>query len=393
MTRYSVSSLTLAISDLIGEGFGEVLVEGEVSSFKEAPSKHWFITLKDEKATLACKMWASQNARLRRQPRVGERIVVAGRLEVYAPQGAYSLTIRDMRAAGAGDLAARLAALKAKLQAEGLFAQERKRPLPRFPAVIGVATSPTGAALRDILHVLGKRFPAIPVLISPCRVQGDGAPAEIAAAIDRLSEDGRATVIIVGRGGGSSEDLSAFNDELVVRAVVRSRVPVVSAVGHEVDTSLCDLAADLRAATPSHAAELVSPDQAELRLRLEQHRERLTGAARRQLKRKRLELGRLRLLHPRQRVERGRMRAAELEERLWSAMERTQRLRRERLSRSARALHNLSPLAVLGRGYALVWRDGRVLTESSQSKVGDHVRIRLQKGELQATVTAVEPEG
>jgi exodeoxyribonuclease VII large subunit len=253
---YSVSTLTTELKQALA-ALGPVSVEGEVSQFTAHRSGHWYFTLKDRDAVLSCVMFRGNNQFMRWRPQVGDSVVVQGDLDVYAPQGRYSLITRRMEPAGAGDLQRQLEELKLKLSAEGLFDPARKQKLPQFPRAIGVATSPTGAALKDILRVLDQRFPGLPVYLAPCKVQGVGAVEEICAAIELLNEHGKSEVLIVGRGGGSQEDLFCFNEEAVARAIASSAIPVVSAVGHEVDVSIADLVADLRAATPSHAVELV----------------------------------------------------------------------------------------------------------------------------------------
>ena len=324
--------------------------------------------------------------RSRRLPREGERLLARGSVDVYAQRGTYSFIVRGLTALGAGELARRLAELKARLGAEGLFDVARKRRLPSLPRAIGVATSPTGAAFQDILRVVRQRFPPMPIYLAPCRVQGDGAAAEVARAVELLNEHGRSDVIIVGRGGGSAEDLWCFNEEVVVRAVVASRIPVVSAVGHEVDTALSDFAADVRAATPSHAAEMVTPVRAELIRRVDTLQGRLDAAMKRRVAVLRDRLRRVRLLHPRQRVERGRLRLDELQERLGEAATRTLVFRRTRLVALARQLDVLSPLAVLDRGYAIVSKDGAAITDASVLASGDVLDVRFAKGATEVLV-------
>lgn len=390
MERYSVSQLVGEVKGTLKGEFPDVSVEGEVSGYKlHQGSGHWYFSLKDEGATLACVMFRGDNQRLRRQPREGERVIARGGLDVYEQRGTFSLVVRGLQAAGAGDLAARLEALKRRLAAEGLFDPERKRPLPSHPTAIGVATSPTGAAFQDILRVLAHRFPGVTVYLAPCRVQGEGSAAEIAAAVELLNRHGRSEVLIVGRGGGSAEDLAAFNEELVVRAVASSALPVVSAVGHETDTSLCDLAADVRAATPSHAAELVVPERDALVADLGELAERLRVAMERRVRSARQQLGRVRLVHPRDRVERGRLRLDELDERLAAAAGRQLERRRDRLEARAQRLDALSPLRVLRRGYALVDVGGRVVTDATTLAPGDPLRVRFARGEAEATVVRV----
>lgn len=386
--KYQVGELVAEIGDLLGEAYGDIWVEGEVSGFKVAARGHWYFSLKDPEtdAVIACAMFARENASVRKPPRDGEKVLVRGGVDVYAPRGSFSLIVRRMELTGAGELARRLEELRQKLAAEGLFDPAKKRPLPAYPRAVGIATSPTGAALQDILRVMGQRWPGMPVYLAPCRVQGEGAAEEIAAAVDLLNEHGKADVLLVGRGGGSAEDLFCFNEEVVVRAVARSRIPIVSCVGHEVDTTLADFAADLRAATPSHAAEKVVPVRSELQRWVADRDTRLTAAMQRRVRMLRERLTRVRLQHPRQRIERARLRADELDERIRLAIARILARKRDRSSAAARHLDALSPLRVLDRGYALVQRDGLAVTDAAALKAGDQVEARFAKGRATLTV-------
>ena len=263
---FSVSEVTRTVRAVLEDEIGTVWVEGEVSNYRKQASGHQYFTLKDAQAQLACVWFARGGSRLKQVALTdGMQVQVRGALTVYEARGQYQLNVQLVQAGGAGLLQAKFEALKRKLEAEGLFAAERKRELPGFPAVVGIVTSPTGAALRDMLHVLARRAPWLRVIVSPARVQGEGAAAEIAAGIAALNElAAPPDVIVVARGGGSVEDLWAFNEEVVARAIVASAIPVVSAVGHEIDFTIADFAADLRAPTPSAAAELIAPDAAEL---------------------------------------------------------------------------------------------------------------------------------
>ena len=263
---FSVSEVTRTVRAVLEDEIGTVWVEGEVSNYRKQASGHQYFTLKDAQAQLACVWFARGGSRLKQVALTdGMQVQVRGALTVYEARGQYQLNVQLVQAGGAGLLQAKFEALKRKLEAEGLFAAERKRELPGFPAVVGIVTSPTGAALRDMLHVLARRAPWLRVIVSPARVQGEGAAAEIAAGIAALNElAAPPDVIVIARGGGSVEDLWAFNEEVVARAIVASAIPVVSAVGHEIDFTIADFAADLRAPTPSAAAELIAPDAAEL---------------------------------------------------------------------------------------------------------------------------------
>lgn len=391
MERFTVSELTGEIAALLGGSFGDVEVEGEISGFKAHGSGHWYFSLKDGDAVLNCAMFRGHNARVRRLPRDGDRVIARGGIDVYPPRGSYSLVVSHLQAAGVGELLRRLEELKARLTAEGLFDPGRKRKLPPMPRAIGVATSPTGAAFQDIVRVVRGRFPTMPIYLAPCKVQGEGAAAEIARAIALLNEHGKCDVIVVGRGGGSIEDLWCFNEEGVVRAVATSRIPVVSAVGHETDVALSDLAADVRAATPSHAAEMITPVRDELLAFIDAMDERLRHAMTRRVAAQRDRLARIRLQHPRQRVERGRIRLDELDERLREASLRLLVTRRAQLAATTRQLEALSPLSVLVRGYAIVTRDGAAITEAAALHPGDIVAVRLARGAVTAQVAAVTP--
>ncbi|HUU02729.1 MAG TPA: exodeoxyribonuclease VII large subunit [Myxococcota bacterium] len=436
---YTVSELTGDVRALLEDRFGLVRVVGELSGLSRASSGHFYFSLKDERASIQAVMFRSAAARLPDLPEDGDEVECLGRLTMYEPRGRTQLIVERLVPRGAGELGLRFLRLKKKLAAEGLFDPECKRPLPYIPGCIGVVTSPTGAAIRDILNVLGRRFPSVPVLIYPVRVQGDQAAAEIAAGIERLEEGGECDVIIIGRGGGSAEDLWAFNEEIVVRAVAASKVPIVSAVGHEVDIVLSDLAADLRAPTPSAAAELVVPDRDELQDRLtervatfsnmislrlaEAHRRLAETAGRVRDPRLVLAAYRLRLDeslraansvvdarldHARRELTNLRLVLAGRDPRpsfklarqtLDSGRARFERSalgdlldRRMRIERGRDALRRLDPLSVLARGYSVVTtEDGKVLQEISSVKPGDEIHVRLQRGELDAGVHRVQP--
>jgi len=386
----TVSQLTQALSDLVHDEFGRVEVTGEVGRITFARSGHWYLSLKDEGAVLDAAVFRGTNSRMSWRPQEGDRVVATGELSIYAPRGSYSLIVRRLERAGAGDLLARLEALKKALTAEGLFAPERKRPLPAVPRAVGVVTSATGAALRDILRVLDERWPGLPIYLAPCLVQGDAAAEQIAAALRLVEAHGKADVIIVGRGGGSAEDLWAFNEEPVVRAVAACGIPVVSAVGHETDTSLCDLAADVRAATPSHAAELVVPERDALLTLVNDLGDRLALAVARQTLRKRDRLRAIKLRDPRRRVTEARLRADELDARLRRAAAlRVERSRRAVELQAAR-LRALSPLAVLERGYAIALRDGCAVRDATDLTPGELLELRLGRGVAAVRVESAE---
>lgn len=388
----SVGELTRLIRGLIRDNFPPLWVEGELSNFRRYASGHCYFTLKDAEAQLACVLWRSQAARLKFSPADGAKVLARGRTEVYASRGQYQLVVDRLEPTGLGALAAAFEELKNRLAAEGLFARERKRPLPAFPRCLGVITSASGAAVRDILEITRRRRPGLDVILAPVRVQGAEAAGEIARALADFNKLRCADVLIVGRGGGSLEDLWAFNEETTVRAVAGSRIPVVSAVGHETDVTLTDLAADVRVATPSHAAETVTtPDREELRARPAALRRALSAAlaARVAAARERLAATARSpvLRRPEERLERLRERLDELQARLAPAGNRLPERLRERLAWWTARLEGLSPLNVLARGYSVTRRaDGKVLRAAADAPPGTRLLTKLADGEVRSVV-------
>ncbi len=387
----SVSDLTAALALAVVRAVpGPVWVEGEVSNCRPHASGHVYFTLKDDRATIRAVLFRGQARLLRFRLDDGQRLVCRGRVEIYAARGEYQLIVETAEPRGAGALALAFEQVKARLAAEGLFDAARKRAIPKCPTTVAVVTSPTGAALQDILNVLGRRAPGLSVRIVPVRVQGEGAAAEIAAAIEAVSAARAADVVIVARGGGSIEDLWPFNEEAVVRAAAACGVPLVSAVGHETDVTLIDLAADLRAPTPSAAAELVAASAAELTAALSALRRRLAVAAGQRLDARRLRVveARRRLGDPRSRLGQVRLALADVTGRLAAAGHQAAAGRRLRLATLAGRLDALSPLAILARGYAVVRRadDGRVVTDAAQVAPGDALDIRVAQGDVAARV-------
>lgn len=392
----SVSELTGQIKGALEGQFASVWVSGEVSNFSRPQSGHCYLTLKDETAQIRAVMWRTVASRVRFELDDGLEVICQGYLDVYAPRGSYQLVIQKIEPKGLGALELALRRLRDKLTAEGLFAQERKRPLPRFPRRIAFVTSPTGAAIRDFLEVLRRRWRGAHVLVVPVRVQGEGAGAEIAAGIELVNRLAQPVdVLVVGRGGGSLEDLWAFNEEVVVRAIHASRIPVVSAVGHEIDITLSDLVADLRALTPSEAAERVVPLADELLVYLDRQRQRLNMAltGRAAAARSRLDnLASCRVFRrPLERVHLLQRGLDELTARSIRAMDRRLEAARGAVDARAGQLASLSPLAVLGRGYSLTSRlaDGRLLRDAAEVEVGDTLRTRLAEGEITSRVESV----
>lgn len=359
-------------------------LRGEISNFKRHSSGHWYFTLKDEACRINCVMFRQNNTGVTMRPADGLAVIVSGSVSLYVQGGAYQFYCDAMRPDGIGSLYARFEALKARLTREGLFDAGRKRPLPLLPQGIAVVTSPTGAVLHDIRTVTARRNPAVPLTLLPVRVQGEGAAEEIALAIRRAGTLPGVDVIITGRGGGSMEDLWAFNEECVVRAIAESPLPVISAVGHETDVTLADFAADVRAATPSMAAELAVPEREELRETLAVMRRRLHQAAQTCVLAQEQQLAALRerllACHPAQRLAVQQHQLALLRQALGAAM--TARLHdaQTRLTSQRAKLTVLSPLAVLGRGYALALRDGVPVTSARMARQGERLLLRFQDG-------------
>ncbi len=388
----SVAELTARIKGLVEESFPAVWVTGEVSNFARPASGHCYFTLKDQHAQIRAVIWKGSASRLRFDLTDGLEIVCHGRLDVYAPRGSYQLVIDQAHPKGVGSLELALRQLKEKLAAEGLFDADRKRPLPSFPRRVAFVTSPTGAAIRDFLEVARRRWSGASVLVIPTRVQGDGAAEEIAAAIKQASRIRPALdVLVVGRGGGSMEDLWCFNEAPVVRAIAASKIPTVSAVGHEIDVTLADLAADVRALTPSEAAELVIPSGDEFSGRLNRLAERLHSSARRCVMNRKLQIESLANRRPFARpyalVQDHTRRLDELETAALRAATRLTGDCRRRLQSVSGKLESLSPLAVLSRGYSITQdAQGRVLKSAKQVKPGDAVTIRFAEGAATASI-------
>jgi len=389
----TISDLTSQIRDRLEEDFRDVWVVGELSSYRAPSSGHLYFTLKDEESQVKAVMFRSYAGLLRFRPEDGLEVIVRGRVSVYPARGDLQLytTIMEPRGVGAQQLA--LEQLKALLATEGLFAAERKRPLPFFPRCIGIVTALRGAAIQDILTILYQRCPYTRVIVRPTKVQGVGAGIEVAASIRDLNEHGEADVIIVGRGGGSREDLSAFNEEVVARAIAASAIPVVAAVGHEIDLSIADLVADRRAPTPTAAAEMVVPQWEELRAHVEERYQSLFTAIVRQLLQHQDAVANLqkRLRDPRQMIAVNREYLRATIARLTTAFVRRHEQGRSQWQKLATALNNLSPLAVLGRGYSLTRMipSGKVIADATTLIPGDSVRLTFARGEARATIDEV----
>jgi exodeoxyribonuclease VII large subunit len=411
---YTVSSLTKEIRELLGGAYDGIWVSGEISGLKLAASGHAYFALKDAEAQIKCACWKGNLRLLRFKPQEGLAVLARGRVDVYEPRGEYQLIVDVIEPQGAGALQLAFEQLKKKLEAEGLFAAERKRALPRYPRRIGIVTSPTGAAIQDMLNILSRRWPGLEIRLFPAVVQGTGAAEQVVEGIERLGGSGWPEVLIVGRGGGSIEDLWTFNEEAVARAIAACPVPVISAVGHETDFTIADFAADLRAPTPSAAAELATPEKAAVEEWIAAREERLSRALRHRLVRlarryddaqfrlrenvrrgperlrRRLEaaVSRLQRRDPRLRLAEARRRLEALAQKLPPAVGRVAALKLARVERLSAALAQLSPLRVLERGYAIVQtKDGAAVRDASQVKKGEEVTARLHKGSLTAKVT------
>ena len=377
---------------------GGVAVRGEISNYKLYPSGHHYFTLKDESSALKCVMFKGNASRLRFRPENGMKIIAMGKVSVYPRDGAYQLYCTAMAMDGVGDLYAAFEQLKAKLAAQGLFDPAHKKPLPKYPGTIGIVTSSAGAAVHDMLRILRKRYPLTKVLLLPVRVQGVEAPGEIAAAIRYANHYRLADLLIVGRGGGSIEDLWAFNDERVAYAIYESRIPVISAVGHEPDVTISDFVADLRAATPSNAAELAVPDQEALLQQLDSMSAAMVTAMGRQLKAARQHLNVLSrspaLQSPTSYLDQKRKNLELLKNRLLAAENQTINRNNQRFIALTAKLDAMSPLKVLTRGYAMAQTDdGQVLRSVKQTGVGERIKISLSDGSLSATVLEVKENG
>ena len=372
-----------------------VAVVGEVSGANIGPRGHMYFSLKDSGAALDCAVWASSVSRLSHRPKNGDKILALGKIDLYAPQGRYKLVVNQVQPVGAGDIMAELEALKNRLTAEGIFAQEHKKPLPAFPRTIGIITSATGAALQDMVRVAKARNPRVRLIFHPAKVQGEGAAAEIAKAIDYFSRENNADVLVCGRGGGSMEDLWEFNREIVVRAIYNCWVPIISAVGHETDFTLADFAADVRAATPSNAMELAVPDTVELSSRLRNLAVRLQQAAHSKIRYRQTQLDGLKrsrtLSNPALLLSEKRQRLELLAERLAEKSRGIIDSRKQRLILQRERLALLDPMNLLRRGYGIVSsNDGRLLRSVSGVKAGDDIVVRLSDGELTASVDSVK---
>ena len=392
----TVAELTQQIKALLETGLSPVWLTGEISNFKRHTSGHFYFSLKDEYAQIPCVMWAGRNRNLRFLPQDGMQVRAFGQVTVYEKRGQYQFDVQDIQPAGAGALQMAFEQLKQRLYGEGLFDTARKRPLPEFPQTVGIVTSPTGAAIRDLVSILRRRWPALKIILRPVRVQGEGAAQEIAQAIVEFNQYGEVEVLIVGRGGGSLEDLWAFNEEMVARAIFASKIPVVSAVGHEIDFCISDFVADVRAATPSAAAELVAPEAAEIKRQLQglayqafSHLKRLLQTQRERLNRFASSYG---LRQPLDLVHQRGQQLDDLQRRLALALQNRLAIWQQQLKAKEQRLRALSHQNILQRGFAIVYRapDKKLVHEARELQADDQVHIQFAIGSAEAKVEKVK---
>lgn len=392
-TVYSISELNQMVRSLLEDAFPPLWVEGEISNFACPSSGHWYFSLKDAGAQIKCAMFQGRNRLISFKPANGNQVLARVKVSLYEPRGDFQLIVDYLEEAGDGALRRAFEQLKERLAAEGLFDSAYKKPLPELPKKIGVITSPTGAAIRDILSVLKRRFPALPVIIYPTAVQGTQAAPQIVEALTLANQRQECDVLIVARGGGSLEDLWPFNEESVARAIFASTIPVVSAVGHEIDFTIADFVADQRAPTPSAAAELISPDQndwfnylvklannllRQINYRLQEHQQHLINLQKR-------------LRHPGQRIQDQMQRLDELEQRLYRAWHYQHQHKQQHLANIVRALDAVSPLATLARGYSIITQEktAEIIQSVEQLKSGDTIKARLKHGQVVCEVKEI----
>lgn len=396
MQPVSVTQLTQYIKLLLDkdEILSQVCVRGELSNYKAHSSGHQYFTLKDEGAVISCVMFRSDAMKMRFRPESGMKVILYGRVSLFPKSGQYQIYVTAMQPDGVGALAVAFEQLKRRLYEEGLFDPAHKQPLPNYPHRVALITSPTGAAVRDMTRILGRRWPMAEVLVCPVRVQGEGAAEEIAQMLDYVDKHQLADVIITGRGGGSLEDLWAFNEEIVARAIYRCTIPVISAVGHEPDVTISDYVADVRAATPSNAAEIAVQDEAAIRSALRQLQLRLEQAEGRKLTQLRQRLDALAqkpvMKRPEAYLQQQELQLEMLRQRLEHAGTGMVQKNTLRFQRTAAKLDALSPLKVLSRGYAMVTREDAVVRSVTQLQPGDPVAVALSDGTVQCTVDAVQ---
>lgn len=383
---YTVSEITGEVKRLIEGKFPLILVKGEISNFKRHSSGHIYFTLKDNKAQISCVMWKWRNAHMRFILEDGMAVIAGGNMTLYEKQGKYQLDVETIHPLGIGELQLAFEKLKKKLEKEGLFDSQYKKTLPRFPWRIGVVTSPTGAAIRDIVSVIGRRFPQVQVIINPVRVQGEGASEEISTAIKEFNEYGEIDLIIVGRGGGSLEDLWAFNEEITARAIFESKIPVLSAVGHEIDFSISDFTADFRAPTPSAAGEIAVPNKADLESGILQTLKRLYKHVTNKIETEKLKINSIEssyaLRKPYDLYKQYVQTTDELSHRLEVTYKHFHSLLLQKVIQYEARLKSLDPLAVLKRGYSICYKqpEGKIIRSSKELQIDDGIIIKFSEG-------------
>ncbi|MBO5411405.1 MAG: exodeoxyribonuclease VII large subunit [Clostridia bacterium] len=392
----SVSQLNRYVKSIIEQDMNlqTVFVQGEISNFtNHYRTGHFYMTIKDEFSSIKAVMFKTANMRLKFMPENSMNVIIKGRVAVFERDGQYQLYIDDMQPDGTGALSLAFEQLKKKLEAEGLFANERKKPIPAYPQKVGVVTSPTGAAIRDIINVVTRRFPLAELVVCPVAVQGVNAAPQIKAAIELFNARNAADVLIVGRGGGSVEELWAFNEEIVARAVAASKIPVISAVGHETDFTICDFVADLRAPTPSAAAELAVPDILDQREKISMAAMRMSAAAggRMAAEKAKLDLCKSALarLSPKNQIDNLQARLGRAAMAMDACVKSSVAAKTEKFSSLCAKLDAMSPLKILARGYSVAAKDGVIIADASQTEVGDMINLRLGKGELECEVKKV----
>jgi len=391
----TVSEVSEYIKSLLenDRNLGNICIKGEISNFKAHSSGHLYFSLKDEGAVISAVMFRGMASRLRFRPENGMKVFAYGRISSFPRSGQYQIYVNDLQPDGVGALFVAFEQLKSRLAEEGLFDKELKKPLPQYPGRIALLTSPTGAAVRDMIRILRARYPLAEVIVCPVQVQGPGAAEQIAAMLDYVNRVRLADLIITGRGGGSLEDLWAFNEEVLARAIFRSEIPVISAVGHEPDVTIADYVADLRAATPSNAAELAVPDREELWQRVRALGNRMYQLERARLREDRLHLTRLAdskiMRSPYAYLEQRRLRLDLLEQQMTGAFERMLNQKKARYARAAATLDAISPLKVIARGYSMASREGTVVRSVKQLEPGDTLKLRLADGTAACTVDAI----
>ncbi len=392
---FTVSEITHEIKILLETNFEYILVEGEISNFKRHSSGHLYFSLKDKDAQIPCVMWRGRNQMVRFSPEDGMKVIAHGRISLYEKRGAYQLDIFKIQPAGIGELQFALEQLKKKLQEEGLFEEEHKKPIPLFPARIGIITSPTGAAIQDLVTVLNRRSPGTEIILYPVKVQGDDAAKEIAHAVEQFNEYGQVDVLIVGRGGGSFEDLWAFNEEVVARAIFNSKIPVISAVGHEIDYSISDFVADLRAPTPSAAAELAVPARTELLAKIRYLLQKMVSTIHSDISFNQEKLKNL--MHsygfrrPIDMIRQYQQRLDELNRSMETTQKHRLRLFKEKTDSLTQKLNALNPEAILKRGYSICYReqDHQIVRNASQLAENEKINVKFNVGEISGTVDKI----